>query len=319
MSMHSVFHHRKPPVSGDTKEYFLDKSGYNSSYFAAYSFRKLRSAYSGNCCRVRRTSDSVEVDIGFASSGWVDKASILSHCGSSDGFVVTWYDQSGNNYHMTTSASTQQGQIYSNSGGDYYRSVNNFPSLSRETGSLMRYVTSSNVLTETATQISVGIITQGFVTTSDTLRFAGYADTSTINIDYVLFYDSSQTTGVLYRKNNGTASSLITETLNAFTASTLRSTFYRGNSSNSYASRQDQTERSSTTLITPASLTVTTGAGLELLIGRGSTATHSVYSSTGYGVSEVIFWTTALTSSAGSDYYTNARRSEWYTTSNWDS
>ena len=61
----------------------------------AYSLRKLRTAYSGSCLRVRRSSDSTEQDIGFASSGLIDTASLLSFCGAGDGFVKTWYDQVG--------------------------------------------------------------------------------------------------------------------------------------------------------------------------------------------------------------------------------
>lgn len=61
----------------------------------AYSLRKLRTAYSGSCLRVRRSSDSTEQDIGFAGSGLIDTASLLSFCGAGDGFVTTWYDQVG--------------------------------------------------------------------------------------------------------------------------------------------------------------------------------------------------------------------------------
>jgi hypothetical protein len=36
---------------------------------AAYSVRKLRSTYAGNCLRVRRSSDNAEIDVGFAKVG----------------------------------------------------------------------------------------------------------------------------------------------------------------------------------------------------------------------------------------------------------
>lgn len=61
----------------------------------AFSTRKLRTAYSGQCLRVRRSSDNAEQDIGFASNK-LDTASLLTFVGAGDGFVVTWYDQSGN-------------------------------------------------------------------------------------------------------------------------------------------------------------------------------------------------------------------------------
>jgi hypothetical protein len=63
---------------------------------AAYSLRKLRTAYSGSAIRVRRSSDNTESDIGFTSSGDLDESALLSFVGSGSGFVRTWYDQSGN-------------------------------------------------------------------------------------------------------------------------------------------------------------------------------------------------------------------------------
>jgi hypothetical protein len=59
---------------------------------AAYSTRKLRSAYSGSAIRVRRESDNVEQDIGFVSNQ-LDTTSLTSFLGSSSGSVVKWYNQ----------------------------------------------------------------------------------------------------------------------------------------------------------------------------------------------------------------------------------
>lgn len=73
---------------------------------AAYSLRKLRSDYTGNCIRVRRSSDSAEQDIGFAS-GAVDTTSLLTFCGAGDGFVVTRYDQAGSNDQTQAVAASQ--------------------------------------------------------------------------------------------------------------------------------------------------------------------------------------------------------------------
>lgn len=62
----------------------------------AFSVRLLRTAYTGSCLRVRRESDDAETDIGFDSAGLLDTAAIATHCGSSTGHLVYWYDQSGN-------------------------------------------------------------------------------------------------------------------------------------------------------------------------------------------------------------------------------
>lgn len=64
----------------------------------AWSLRKLRTAYSGNAIRVRRSSDNTESNIGFTANGDLDTSSLKTFVGtggSDNGFVVIWYDQSG--------------------------------------------------------------------------------------------------------------------------------------------------------------------------------------------------------------------------------
>ena len=78
---------------------------------AAYSLRKLRTAYSGDCIRVRRSSDNAEQDIGFSGND-LDTVSLLSFVGANNGFVVTWYDQQGAN-NLTQGSSASQPQIVS--------------------------------------------------------------------------------------------------------------------------------------------------------------------------------------------------------------
>jgi hypothetical protein len=63
----------------------------------AYSFRKLRSAYAGNAVRIKRASDSQQLDIGFTGftgAQW-DGAAAAAHCNATSCTVVMWYDQSG--------------------------------------------------------------------------------------------------------------------------------------------------------------------------------------------------------------------------------
>jgi hypothetical protein len=79
---------------------------------AAYSVRLLRTAYAGSAIRVRRSSDNAEQDIGF-SSGNLDTSSLLSFVGANNGFVTTWYDQSGNARNATQSTAVNQPQIVS--------------------------------------------------------------------------------------------------------------------------------------------------------------------------------------------------------------
>ena len=77
---------------------------------AAWSLRKLRTAYSGNFIRVRRSSDNTEQDIGFDGDG-LDTTSLLSFVGAGNGFVTTIYDQSGNGRNATQTTAASQPQI----------------------------------------------------------------------------------------------------------------------------------------------------------------------------------------------------------------
>ena len=76
----------------------------------AYSLRKLRAGQT-RAIRVRRSSDNAEQDIGFVGD---ETASLLSFCGVGNGFVTTWYDQSGNGYDATQTTQAYQPQIVSN-------------------------------------------------------------------------------------------------------------------------------------------------------------------------------------------------------------
>ncbi len=82
---------------------------------AAYSVRKLDKDYTGNCMRVRRDSDDSETDIGFDANGDLDTAAIATHCGSANGYVDSWYDQSGNGKDATQNTKTSQPKIYNGS------------------------------------------------------------------------------------------------------------------------------------------------------------------------------------------------------------
>jgi hypothetical protein len=82
---------------------------------AAYSLRKLRAAYTGSAIEVRRTNLDV-ADIGFDGFGNLDTAALLAFTGTGaldNGFVTTWYDQSGNALNATQTTALNQPQIVS--------------------------------------------------------------------------------------------------------------------------------------------------------------------------------------------------------------
>jgi hypothetical protein len=76
---------------------------------AAYSLRQLRTGNT-NVVRVRRSSDNTESDFTAAQ---VSDGSLATFCGAGNGFVRTWYDQSGNGRNAGNPVTGEQPQIVS--------------------------------------------------------------------------------------------------------------------------------------------------------------------------------------------------------------
>lgn len=85
---------------------------------AAYSLRTPQSSsYTGPLIRVRRSSDNAEANIGAVliadanGNRWLDTTALLAFCGAGNGFVTTWYDQSGNARNATQGTAATQPRI----------------------------------------------------------------------------------------------------------------------------------------------------------------------------------------------------------------
>lgn len=91
--------------SAPSASYLLDT--YSSE--GGYSMRKISSTAT-NCIRVRRSSDNAEQNIGFVGND-LDTTSLLSFVGANDGFVTTWYDQSGNSRDTVNATAATQPRI----------------------------------------------------------------------------------------------------------------------------------------------------------------------------------------------------------------
>ena len=100
------------PISGGGAPYVGLLDTYPNAA-AAYSVRLLKSDYTGNAIRVRRASDNTEQNIGFTALGNLDTTALTTFCGAGNGFVTTWYDQSGNGYNATQTTAANQPQIVS--------------------------------------------------------------------------------------------------------------------------------------------------------------------------------------------------------------
>jgi len=91
-AQYNLFARQNFETKKSTFSYLLDDF---TGASVAYSFRKLRSGYTGNCVKVKRSSDNTFLDIGFINN-ILDEASLLTFVGSGDGYIEKWYDQSGN-------------------------------------------------------------------------------------------------------------------------------------------------------------------------------------------------------------------------------
>jgi hypothetical protein len=134
---------------------------------AAYSLRKLRAAYTGSAIRVRRT-DLTESDIGFTSAGNLDTTALLGFTGTGaldNGFITTWYDQSGNGRDATQTTAINQPQIV-NSGSLI---LQNFKPAVQFDGINDNFLLSSNIPTTNSTYSIFDVSLPTDAVSSDTI------------------------------------------------------------------------------------------------------------------------------------------------------
>ena len=109
----------------------------------AYSVRKLRTLYTGSAIRVRRSSDNAESDIGFSGAN-LDTSALTTFCSGTNGFVTTWYDQSGNARNATQTTAANQPQIVSSGS---VINVNSKPAVTfQDSTDLLRYQGSTTAI-----------------------------------------------------------------------------------------------------------------------------------------------------------------------------
>lgn len=73
----------------------------------AVGLRKLSANATAKCCRIRRSSDNAETDIGFKGYDF-DVAAFVAFIGSGTGYITTLYDQSGNGHNATQTTAANQ-------------------------------------------------------------------------------------------------------------------------------------------------------------------------------------------------------------------
>lgn len=74
--------------------------GITTGIKAAYSTRKLLTAYAGNAIQVQETTGNTTTNIGFVANV-LDTATLSTFCSGKTCKVITWYDQSGGGFDQT--------------------------------------------------------------------------------------------------------------------------------------------------------------------------------------------------------------------------
>ena len=107
----------------------------------ALSLRRLSASYWGYIVKVRRSSDDTEKDIGFSGDS-IDIDELLDFVGGGDGYVTTWYDQSGHNRDATNTNNNEQPKIVSSG---QLITLNNRPTIEFKESKYLRIPSEGNL------------------------------------------------------------------------------------------------------------------------------------------------------------------------------
>jgi len=136
-----------PPAAG----LLIDDVGVDA--VLAFGLRKLRNAYTGDAIQVRRASDNATQDIGFSGED-LDTSALATFCAGTNGYIRTWYDQSGNGNDFSQTTNGLQALIYDSTAGTVTNSNGNVACRTTELGdtaSTGDYVYQSNTFSANKT------------------------------------------------------------------------------------------------------------------------------------------------------------------------
>lgn len=176
---------------------------------AAYSLRNLTITSNAPVVRVRRSSDNTEQDFTAAQ---VTDGTLTTFCGAGNGFVRTWYDQSGNGRHATQANQSNQPRIVL-SGSLELESGK--PALDLDGANDYLLVADNSNLRSSA--ISIFALARFRGTIRSDLVACGNSSTFTTN-NYILGFSSSTTVSVLGRTPAAQLTGAIANVRNLLTA-----------------------------------------------------------------------------------------------------
>ena len=213
-----------------TASLLLDQ--YGADITAAYSLRKLRTAYTGAAIRIRRFGDNAEQDIGFDANGDLDTSAITSFIGSNNAAVVTWYEQSGqaSNWNLTNSLTTGQPRIAAS--GTIY-TLNGKPSIADTTGAhRMVFNTSFGQAPSSIGQPFHTFSVVSYINTADCVLFDGESADCLISAYYGGVYRMGAGTNVTTGTNNPNTQLLIDGSFNSSSSYLFENNVSQGTSLN---------------------------------------------------------------------------------------
>jgi hypothetical protein len=106
----------------------------------AYSLRLVNANYTGAIIKIRRSRDNAELDIYPNQFGMLDLVTMQNFCPTGNGFITTWYDQSGNGYNLTQATAGSQPQIITNG---ILETINGNPTINLLTARTLSYPTTA--------------------------------------------------------------------------------------------------------------------------------------------------------------------------------
>jgi len=180
-----------------------------STAVGAYAMRRLFGAYTGPQARLRRSTDSAEIDVYFDKYGRPENFDLDGWLAGATGYIVTWYDQGPDvsPKHMTGYASggATLPVLYKREDGIY---VVSFTGTSTTVGNYFN-----------AGTITFNVSTNGGVSTFSSVNFKGanlwervYDYGSGASSDNLLFARNSTSTTTTLALYNGSASKLLSVT-----------------------------------------------------------------------------------------------------------